>query len=160
VFSSLLLVRGAPTSRPLSRYSQIRAAFSWHTPLLALEVVPKATFHKQKLELSFYERYLASAAMYRALNRIEQIARVERERYTFCITMRCRMGSRVIFCKDRVVSGEQRWQAIGAAEEAVLPVVHVYRMENGNGEEETIRIVSAREANKRERRIYIQQAAE
>ena len=47
------------------------------TPLLALEVVPKATFHKQKLELFFYERYLASAAMYRGLNRIEQVARVE-----------------------------------------------------------------------------------
>jgi uncharacterized DUF497 family protein len=33
-------------------------------------------------------------------------------------------------------------------------------MENGNGDEETIRIISAREANKRARRIYIQQAAE
>jgi uncharacterized DUF497 family protein len=32
-------------------------------------------------------------------------------------------------------------------------------MENKNGEEETIRIISAREANERERRIYIQQAA-
>jgi uncharacterized DUF497 family protein len=66
----------------------------------------------------------------------------------------------VIFRKDRIVSGEQRWHAIGAAEGAVLLVVHVYRMENGNGEEETIRIISAREANQRERRIYIQQAAE
>ena len=45
-------------------------------------------------------------------------------------------------------------------EQAVLLIVHVYRMENENGEEETIRIISAREANKRERRIYIQQAAE
>jgi uncharacterized DUF497 family protein len=58
------------------------------------------------------------------------------------------------------VSGEQRWHAIGAAEGAVLLVVHVYRMENGNDEEETIRIISAREANNLERRIYIQQAAE
>jgi uncharacterized DUF497 family protein len=41
----------------------------------------------------------------------------------------------------------------------MLLVVHVYRMENGNGEEEIIRIISAREVNKRERRIYIQQAA-
>jgi uncharacterized DUF497 family protein len=65
-----------------------------------------------------------------------------------------------IFRKDRIVSGEQRWHAIGAAEGAVLLVVHVYRMENGNGDEETIRIISAREANKRERRVYIQQAAE
>ena len=63
------------------------------------------------------------------------------------------------FRKDRIVDGELRWHAIGAVEAAVLLVVHVYRKENENGEEETIRIISAREAGKRERRIYIQQAA-
>jgi hypothetical protein len=65
----------------------------------------------------------------------------------------------VVFRKDRVVDGEQRWHAIGAVETAVLLVVHVYRMENENGEEETIRIISARQASERERRIYIQQTA-
>jgi uncharacterized protein len=65
----------------------------------------------------------------------------------------------VLFRKDRVADGEQRWHAIGAAEKAVLLVVHVYREENENGEE-IIRIISAREANQRERRIYIQQARE
>ena len=64
-----------------------------------------------------------------------------------------------MFRKDRIVAGEQRWHIIGAVERAVLLVVHVYRMENENGEEETIRLVSAREADKRERRRYIQQAA-
>lgn len=66
----------------------------------------------------------------------------------------------VIFCKDRIVDGEQRWHAIGAADGAVLLVVHAYRMEHDNGEEETVRIISAREANQRERRVYFQQAAE
>jgi uncharacterized DUF497 family protein len=42
--------------------------------------------------------------------------------------------------------------------EGVLLVVHVYREEKENGEE-IIRIVSAREASQRERRIYIQQTA-
>jgi uncharacterized DUF497 family protein len=65
-----------------------------------------------------------------------------------------------IFRKDRIVSGEQRWHAIGAAAGAVLLVVHVYRMENEHDKEETVRIISAREANKRERRVYIQQARE
>ena len=65
-----------------------------------------------------------------------------------------------VFRKDRVVTGEQRWHAIGSAAGAVLLVVHVYRMENEDGKEETIRIISAREANQRERRIYIQQAGE
>jgi uncharacterized protein len=59
--------------------------------------------------------------------------------------------------KDRVVDGEQRWHAIGAVMTAVLLVVHVYRESDTNGEE-IIRIISAREASKRERRIYLQQA--
>ena len=65
----------------------------------------------------------------------------------------------VRFRRDRVVDGEQRWHAIGAVEEAVLLVVHVYREEDENGEE-IIRIISARQANQRERRLYIQQAGE
>jgi uncharacterized DUF497 family protein len=66
----------------------------------------------------------------------------------------------VIFREDRIVDGEQRWHAIGAVERAVPLVVHAYSMERENGEEETIRIISARAANKRERRVYIQQAGE
>ena len=59
--------------------------------------------------------------------------------------------------KDRVIDGEQRWHGIGAVRKAVLLVVHVYREENPNGEE-IIRIISAREADPRERRIYLEQA--
>ena len=58
--------------------------------------------------------------------------------------------------KDRVTGGEQRWHGIGAVRKAVLLVVHVYK-ENPNGEE-VIRIISAREADPRERRIYLEQA--
>ena len=64
----------------------------------------------------------------------------------------------VVLIEDRIVEGEQRWHAIGAVCAALLLVAHVYR-EDDNGEE-IIRIISAREANQRERRIYIQQAAE
>ena len=63
----------------------------------------------------------------------------------------------LIIRKDRAMDGEQRWHAIGAVRKAVLLVVHVYREENPNGEE-VIRIVSAREADPRERRIYLEQA--
>ena len=59
--------------------------------------------------------------------------------------------------KDRVVDGEQRWQAIGAVHRAVLLVVHTYLEEDSYGEE-IIRIISAREANPAERRIYLEQA--
>jgi len=66
---------------------------------------------------------------------------------------------RVVLMKDRIVEGEQRWHAIGAVSGALLLVVHVYREDDVNGEE-IIRIISAREADQRERRIYIQQATE
>ena len=59
--------------------------------------------------------------------------------------------------KDRVVDGEQRWHAMGAVWKAVLLVVHVYVEEDPNGEE-IVRIISAREADQRERRIYLEQA--
>jgi uncharacterized DUF497 family protein len=63
----------------------------------------------------------------------------------------------LIIRKDRVIDGEQRWHAIGAVRKAVLLVVHALREENQSGEE-IIRIISAREADPRERRIYLEQA--
>ena len=65
----------------------------------------------------------------------------------------------VVLLEDRLVEGERRWHVIGAVSAALLLVVHEYREDNVNGEE-IIRIISAREANRRERRIYIQQAAQ
>ena len=65
----------------------------------------------------------------------------------------------VVLMHDRSIEGEQRWHAIRAVSTALLLVVHVYREDDANGEE-IIRIISAREANQRERRIYIQQAAQ
>ena len=64
---------------------------------------------------------------------------------------------------DRIdSSGEQRWHAVGLVSmqgerDLLLLVVHAYR-ENCDGEE-IIRIISARAADKRERRIYLQQAS-
>lgn len=53
---------------------------------------------------------------------------------------------------DRIENGEQRWQTIGLAHGIVLLLVaHTYTETDG---EETIRIVSARKADKTERRIY------
>jgi uncharacterized DUF497 family protein len=65
----------------------------------------------------------------------------------------------VVFMDDRIVRGEQRWHAIGAVSKALLLVVHVYREDDENGEE-IIRIISAKEAGQRERRVYIQQTVQ
>lgn len=53
---------------------------------------------------------------------------------------------------DRIENGEQRWQTIGLVRGVVLLLVaHTYIEVDGH---ETIRIVSARKADKTERRIY------
>jgi uncharacterized DUF497 family protein len=55
---------------------------------------------------------------------------------------------------ERVSGGEERWHAIGSIEEIIiLVVVHTYRAE---GTDEVIRIISARPATRRERKLYAQ----
>ena len=53
---------------------------------------------------------------------------------------------------DRVVEGEARWQTMGCiGGVVVLLVAHTYKEENG---EEVIRVISARKATPRERKVY------
>ena len=57
----------------------------------------------------------------------------------------------------RVVEGEERWRTLGRVRGGgvvVLLVAHTYR---GDAQDEIIRIISARKATPRERRIYEQQ---
>ncbi|MGA2273415.1 MAG: BrnT family toxin [Bryobacteraceae bacterium] len=55
---------------------------------------------------------------------------------------------------ERVTDGEERWHAIGSIEKlVVLVVVHTYREVDS---EEMIRIISARRATTKERRLYEQ----
>jgi uncharacterized protein len=66
----------------------------------------------------------------------------------------------LLLAEDRIVDCEQRWHAIGAVEAALLLVVHVYRTESEHGQNEIIRIISARAANQGERRRYFEQATQ
>ena len=66
----------------------------------------------------------------------------------------------LLLIEDRIEEGEQRWHAIGAAEAAILLVVHAYRIGGEHGTEEIIRIISARTADKSERRRYLDQTAQ
>ena len=59
-----------------------------------------------------------------------------------------------ISVQDRFVQGEERWQTLGLIEGVVvLLVAHLVEFE---GDEEIIRIISARKATPREREIYAQ----
>ena len=55
---------------------------------------------------------------------------------------------------ERVTDGEERWHAIDSIENIViLVVVHTYREEVSD---EVVRIISARPATRRERKLYAQ----
>lgn len=55
---------------------------------------------------------------------------------------------------ERVTDGEERWHAIGSIEGIILlVVVHTCREESSD---EIVRIVSARPATRRERKLYAQ----
>jgi uncharacterized DUF497 family protein len=58
-------------------------------------------------------------------------------------------GQLLIF--DRIVDGEERWQTIGLVDGVLLLVVHTMEAEDG---EELLRLISARKAEPRERRLY------
>jgi uncharacterized protein len=73
--------------------------------------------------------------------------------FGFRIAARVFGDPNMVLMEDRVdEEGEQRWHALGMVGGRFLLVVHVY-METENGEE-IVRIISAREANKREGRVY------
>jgi len=47
------------------------------SPFVHLEVIPKAIFHRKRLEQLFYEKYFGGAIWFRDIERIEALARVE-----------------------------------------------------------------------------------
>ena len=55
------------------------------------------------------------------------------------------------FEQDRHVDGEERWQTLGAVKNMLILVAHTMTKENDC---EVIRIISARPANRHERRQY------
>lgn len=50
------------------------------SPFVALELMPKATFHKRHLEAAFYQEYFSLAEWTRDLHKIEAEARIEAAR--------------------------------------------------------------------------------
>lgn len=62
-----------------------------------------------------------------------------------------------VSAQDREVDGEPRWQTIGMVNGIhVLLVAHTLDLGLDRDDEERIRILSARKATRRERRIYAQ----
>jgi len=98
--------RGADQQIALSNLEYPNRVFLT-TPFLALEVVPKATFNRQKLELSFYERYMASASTYRGLNRIEKVARAEAARCGLAAMDALHVAAAFLLKADELITTEK-----------------------------------------------------
>jgi hypothetical protein len=60
----------------------------------------------------------------------------------------------VVYLFDRIVEGEERWQAIGKV--LTLPLLVVAHTSRDQGDEEVVRLISARQASSHERRRYEQ----
>lgn len=90
----------------------------------------------------------------------EKAARnLEKHGVSFELAARVFTDPFMLLDQDRVDDGEQRWQALGQVDDAVLLlVVHTVREEEEDSAREVIRIISARKAGKEERNRYGREA--
>jgi uncharacterized DUF497 family protein len=84
---------------------------------------------------------------------------LRKHRISFDTAMRAFADPFTLTEQDRIEDGEQRWQTVGMVEGyLLLLVVHTIRDEDEDGQPiEIIRIISARAADRTERRRYEQE---
>jgi uncharacterized DUF497 family protein len=90
---------------------------------------------------------------------VKAAANLRKHGVSFEIAMRAFADPFALSDQDRNEDGEARWQTLDMVEGRVLPLVaHMFRDEDEDGEAiEVIRIISARVADRRERRRYEQE---
>jgi len=91
---------------------------------------------------------------------VKAAANLRKHGVSFEIAIRAFADPFALTEQDRIEDGEARWQTLGMVEGRVLLLVaHTFRDEDEEGEAiEVIRIISARAADRRERRRYEQEA--
>lgn len=83
---------------------------------------------------------------------------LRKHRVSFPVAIRVFADPFALTDVDRIESGEHRWQTLGIAEGSLLLVVHTIHDDDEDGEAfEIVRIISARKADKKERRRYEQE---
>jgi uncharacterized DUF497 family protein len=82
----------------------------------------------------------------------KSIDKSEKHRVSFEIATRVFLDPLALFHQDRIENGEHCWQTLGMVDGCLLLLVaHTVRNENGA---EIIRLISARRADKKERKYY------
>jgi hypothetical protein len=90
---------------------------------------------------------------------VKAAANLRKHGVSFEIAIRAFADPFALTEQDRIEDGEARWQTLGMVEGRVLLLVaHTFRDEDEDGEAiEVVRIISARAADRRERRRYEQE---
>ena len=89
---------------------------------------------------------------------VKAAANLRKHGVSFEIAVRAFADPFALTEQDRIEGGERRWQTLGMVEgQVLLLVAHTVRDEDGEAIE-IIRIISARAADRRERRRYEQEA--
>jgi hypothetical protein len=86
----------------------------------------------------------------------KNLANQRKHEISFQLATRVFKDPLFVSIKDRIVDGEQRWQTFGkVGESLILMVAHTSWEEDADvGIVEVIRVISAREATRRERESY------
>ena len=86
-------------------------------------------------------------------NSVKAASNLLKHKVSFEVASRVFQDSARVIVFDRTKDGEQRWHAIGAVEgNLLLTVVFTVR---AYGRKKRIRIISARKASRRERKLYV-----
>ncbi len=90
---------------------------------------------------------------------VKAASNLRKHRVSFETAIRAFADPFALTDQDRTEGGEQRWQTLGVVEgHYLLLTVHTIREEDEDGQAvEIIRIISAREADRNERRRYEQE---
>ena len=94
------------------------------SPFVHLEVVPKATFFKKRLEQSFYDRYFANAVWFREVDRIESAAQREATKAGLGAMDALHLAAAHLSNADEFITTEKPSQAIHRS--SLVKVVYLF----------------------------------
>ena len=95
------------------------------SPFVHLEVVPKAIFHKRRLERSFYDRYFKTADWFRDLEKIAAVAETEASKTGIAAMDALHLAAAHLSRADEFITTEKPGKSIYRS--SLIKVVYVFK---------------------------------
>ena len=92
---------------------------------LYLEVGPKATFHKRRVEATFYDRFFRDAKWVRDLEQIDEVARAEAEKHGLGAMDALHLAAAHVGGAAELITTEKRSKPIHRS--SLVKVVYLYQ---------------------------------